>query len=218
MNMDRREAIPLFFLDPPTKVTLLDFPKTGEPVTLRLEYTSPTQRDTMTFYPVWLGTSEAILSQLFHTLGFSLLFSFLLAAMGILLMLISFILIRIEKAGISMMWLGLFSLLVGIWFFGECNLTGIFIENALLLYVMAFTGLFTLAIPLMKFGLSIHLHRPWPLKIMCALLEISVCGAILLQLTGIAALSKTMYLFHVLVSVSCSGTCFTLPFRRLYFL
>lgn len=196
-------SYPSFLLDPPTKVKLLPLPDTEQPVTLRLEYTAPTQRNTMTLHPVYLGTTDAILMHLFHSLGFSLFFSFLLIALGMLLVLIAFVLAPMKKAFVSMLWLGLFSLLIGIWFFGECNLSGLFIENATLLYLMAFMGLFTLAIPLMKFVLTLpDLHNPKPLQFMCVLLEFSVCAATVLQLTGTASFAKTMYLFHVLVPLS----------------
>lgn len=199
-------SYPSFLLDPPTKVALVSLPNTSEPINLRFEYLCPSQRNVATLYPVLAGTSADILIKLFSEMGFSLFFSVILISFGIILFLITFVLIRYDKAAISFFWLGLFSLCTGIWVLGECNLTGIFIENASLLYLMAFTGLFTFAIPLIKFGISIlNLKSDKFLKWICVILEIAACIAAILQLSGTISLSKTMYLFHVLVPLSlCS--------------
>lgn len=194
-------SYPACLLDPPTKVGLLSLPQAGRPVTLRLEFLSPSQRSSMTVYPVLLGTSDAILGQLFSDMGFSLFFSIVLIALGILLSLTAIVLDRLAKTGTAPFLLGSFSFLVGIWMFGECNLTALFIHHPSLLYLAAFLGLFTLAIPMLKFGTVILRTSSCRklLKYMHTVLECSVCGAILLQLAGIMALSRSMYLFHILI-------------------
>lgn len=212
-------TLPAFLQDPPTRVELLPLEQNTRSVTLRLEFLSPSQRSSLTVYPVLLGTSDAILEKLFHSMGFTLLFSIVLIALGILLFLTSVILTRFDQAGIALFRLGFFSFLVGVWIFGECNLTGLFIDNPALLYLMAFLGLFTLAVPLLRFGCVI---LPSPgcqriLKCLSAVLELSVCAAVLLQLTGTTALSRSMYLFHLLIpSALCAfaGCIFREAFRR----
>ena len=68
---------------------------------------------------------------------------------------------------------------------------------------MAFIGLFTFTIPLIKFGLIIlELHHKEPLKITCLILEIAVCLAVVLQILGIVSLSKIAYFFHILIPLS----------------
>lgn len=196
-------SYPAFLLDPPTAVALIALPHTGRPVTLEMEYLFPTQRRTATLHPVLMGTSGEIFVQLLSQMGFSLFFSIVLITMGILLSLVAPILIRVEKSGISFFWLGLFSFCVGIWVLGECNLTGIFIKNPPILYLMAFTGLFTFVVPLIRFGLIvINFHESKLLLWNCFIVETAVSGALLLQLLGIMALSRSMYLFHVLVPMS----------------
>lgn len=195
---------PAFLLDPPTKVELLPLPQSREPLTLKMEFLSPTQRSSMTVYPVLLGTSDAILEQLFSNMGFSLLFSIVLVALGILLSLTAIVLAQFDKAGTTLHLLGAFSFLVGIWIFGECNLTGLFIDNPSFLYLTAFLGLFTLSIPLLKFGNVIFTSSACKklLRLMYTILELSVCTAVLLQLMGIMSLSRIMYLFHLLIPLA----------------
>ncbi len=194
---------PAFLLDPPTVVKLLPLPGTGEPVTLQLRYQAPTQRGRMTLHPVFLGEQNDLLTFLFTKMGFSLLFSIILIALGVLLLLIALILTRFDEIGRPVLWLGLFSFLVGVWILGECNLTSIFIHNPPLLYLMAFIGMFTLTIPLLRCGIIIlNPRHPKVLSCTCTLMELAVIGAVILQLLGIAAFSRTMYLFHLLIPLA----------------
>ncbi len=203
---------PSFLPDPPTMVKLVPVLQTSRPITLRLEFLFPSHRNQLPIQPVLLGTSDQILQKLFSDMGFSLFFSIVLIALGILMALISTVLLRFEKAGLSVLWLGLFSFLTGIWVLGECDLTGIFIDNPTILYLMAFMGLFTFSVPLLKLGEAIlNLHRPGPVRWMYTVVELAVFCALLLQITGVCALSKTMYLFHVLIPLALcvfAGTVF----------
>lgn len=198
-------SYPDFLLDPPTKTALIPLPDTAGPVTLRMEYLSPAQRNSIALHPVLLGTSEAILMELIGQMGFSLFFSFALLALGLLLFLISLVVTRFEAAGAAFFWLGLFCVCVGCWVLGECNLTGVLVDAPVFLYLMAFLGLFTMAIPILKFGcamLDLRRDSRRLLHGMALTLEICTGAAILLQLSGIAAFSKTMYLFHVIAPLS----------------
>ncbi len=203
-------SYPAFLLDPPTKVALFPLPDTGRAVTLTFIYQPPTQRDHMALHPILVGSSSAILSRLFSTMGFSLLFAGVLVTMGILLWCASLAVTRFEKKGIALFWLGLFSFCCGSWVLGECNLTGLFIKNPGLLYGMAFCGLFTVGIPISRFCMILFgSHQKRLLAAMCHILELSVCAALILQLTGTASLARTMYLFHVLgpLTFCLCGAC-----------
>ncbi len=190
---------PAFLLDPPTKTALIPLPKAGDEVTLTLEYLSPSQRSAAALHPLLLGSPAQIVARLFSEMGFSLFFSVFLLALGLIMALVSLIFLRFGSPGTAFFWLGLFSFCTGAWSFGECNLTGLFLENAPLLYLMAFLGLFTFAIPLLRFVLVVlRPHAGRFLEALCALMALCVCGAAALQLFGVVSLSKSMYLFHIL--------------------
>lgn len=196
-------SYPAFLLDPPTKVALFRLPDKDGDVTLTFEYLSPSQRNQIVLHPVFIGSPEAILKHLLSAMGFSLVFAGVLMVLGIFLWLMAFAVTRFEKTGIALFWLGLFSLCTGTWVMGECNLTGLLIENANILYIMAFCGLFTLAIPLTKFCLVMFgEHQKRLMNIQCLILETAVGLAVIAQLAGIVSLSKTMYLFHLLVPLA----------------
>lgn len=198
-------SYPDFLIDPPTKTALVPLPDTAGPVTLRMEYLSPAQRSSITLHPVMLGTSGAIFMELIGQMGFSLFFSIVLLALGLLLFLIALVLTRFETTGSAFFWLGLFCICVGSWVFGECNLTGVLIDAPVFLYLLTFLGLFTLAIPILKFGRTVlGLRRESRRLLDWTALTLEVCtgAAIFLQLSGAAAFSKTMYLFHIIVPLS----------------
>lgn len=101
------------------------------------------------------------------------------------------------------MWLGLFSLASGAWSLGECDLTGILFPYPELLYIIAFVGLFTFSIPLLRCGISLsNLHSKRLPNTLLFVHNIAVVGALLLQLFGICTLSRSMYLFHILIPLS----------------
>ncbi len=202
-----------FWLDPPTKVALFPLPFTEGDITLTIRYYFPSQRSTLALHPVLCGTYLAIREHLLSEMGFSLFFSIILIILGIILCLVSLILTRFEPTGISFCWLGLFALCTGMWILGECNLTGLYIQNSILLYVMAFGGMFTLCVPLLKFfQVVLDLFNNKWLNGMLLTFHISICAAFLLQLTGTVALCKTLYVFHVIIPLFlCLICCLVLP-------
>lgn len=189
--------------DPPTKVEMIPLYGADATADLQIHFKTPTQRDNLALYPVLIGASSDITKHLFKEMGFSLFFAGVLLMLSFVLYLIALVMIRIEKGGIAFFYLGLFSMLTGLWVACECNLTGLFIENAVLLYLLDFIGLFTLSIPLLRFGLVLmDLRNRTAIRIMCIILEISVCAALLLQFSGIVPFSKSMYLFHILIPLA----------------
>ena len=198
-------SYPKFMQDPPTLVKILQLPNTNQPIKLKMEYLSPTSRDVLTLHPVLLGSESTIIKSLFSTMGFSFTFSIIQMLIGVFLIIISLFIISFERKGIAFFWLGVFSLTSGAWTFGESNLTALFFHNYTLLYILAFMGLFSFPIPLMYFGLSIiDLHNKKPIEVTALFLTLVCSLVMLLQILGLVSLSKSMYLFHILVPLSLS--------------
>lgn len=196
----KENTYPKFMQDPATAVKIISIPDSEDTIQLRMEYLSPVARDVLTIHPVLLGSQTAIMKSLFSSMGFSFIFSVIQIFVGIFLLLIAVFVVSFERKGIAFFWLGLFALTTGGWAFGECNLTGLFIHNYTILYLLAFSGLFTLPIPLIYFGLIVvNFHNKKPLIWSALALGSACCVALFLQLLGIASLAKSMYLFHILV-------------------
>ncbi|MEG0594608.1 MAG: GHKL domain-containing protein [Christensenella sp.] len=194
---------PKFMQDPATAVRLVPLTDGAETIQLRMEFLSPVARDVLTVHPVLVGTQSAIFSVLLSQMGFNFMFAIILLFVGCLLALVAALVMIFEKKGISFLWLGFFAVAVGGWALGECNLTGLFIHNPTLLYLMAFSGMISFAIPLIYFGLTVvDFHDKRPLFITALIDMIAAAAGLLLQLLGMVSLSKSMYVYHILVPLS----------------
>lgn len=193
-------SYPSFLQDPATSVSIVPLTDISQNVNLRMEYLSPIARDVLTVHPVLLGSEAEIFNCLLSTMGFSLGFSLIQIFIGMLLVLVAIFLIFFERSGFAFFWIGLFAFFSGVWAFGECNLSGLLIHNPTLLYLFAFCGLFMMPIPLLYFGLTVMNFRDRrPLFYTANFMTGVAIISLLLQLFGVVALSKTMYLFQLLL-------------------
>lgn len=196
-------SYPRFMDDPPTTVAVIPLDDFSGTVQLRLEYLSSQTRSTLTLQPLLLGRSADIFNSLKDTLGAPFIISLLQIALGLLLIFIALAILIFERKGIVFLYLGLASLAVGLWCFGECDLTGLFLPNATVLYLFAFTGLYTVPIPLLLFASAIIcFHNVRPLQFLCFADLLAAAAAFLLQLLGIAGFSQSVKFFHILLPFS----------------
>ncbi len=196
-------SVPKFMDDPPTTVAVIPLDNFSGTLCLRLEYLSPQTRDTLSVQPILVGTFGDVLACLMETMGGPFIISLFQITLGLLLVLIALFIVLFERRGTVFLYLGLFSLAVGLWCFGECNLTGLIILNPTFLYLLAFMGLYTIPIPLLLFAVSmIPFHNVRPLYALCLADLSAAAAAFFLQLLGIAAFSQSMFLFHILVPFS----------------
>lgn len=188
-------SYPDWLLDPPTLLEIVPLPKTAS--TLQFEYISPTQRTVLSVSEVMAGSEGALLAWLFGINIAILAVSIFLLIFGLTISTISFL---FRRDNVMFLHLGLFALAVGCWSFGECNATAFFVPYPVLLYLMAFVGLFSCTIPLLRYGILIlRPSNPLFMRIAISVTQAAVALALALQLAGIASLSKTMYLFHILL-------------------
>lgn len=192
-------SYPPYMNDPPTIITTVPLPDKDGAINLRIEYLSPTQRGVLSLPALYTGNETALFVKLFYEDGFSLLFSLLLIFIGIIMIMVSLAFIRKIPEGSSFLWLGLFSLSSGVWVFGECDLTAFLLPYPSLLHTMAYTGLFILTIPFLRFGLVIlNPRNKLPLRVMLYVHYISVAAAFTLQFSGAVDFIKSLYWFHII--------------------
>ena len=195
----KKGSYPSYMNDPPTGLALVKLPEGGGELSLRVAYQSLTQRSALSVPAFLIGDNAALLGHLFQSEGFSLLFSLILIFLGAAVLLVSLAFVRKLSSGTSFLWLGLFSLSVGLWVLGECDLAAFLIPYPALLYAMAYVGLFCVAIPLLRFGLVVlNPGNRLPFLVMLWIHYVSVTAALLLQLTGSMDFTKSLYWFHII--------------------
>ncbi len=196
-------SLPGFMSDPPTTVVVVPLDNFSGMVRIRLEYLSPQTRRTLSVQPPLLGKSADIFSSLERTLGIPFVISLVQITLGVLLFFIGLTVCLFERRGVVFLYLGLASLAVGVWCFGESNLTGLFIPNPTLLYLLAFMGLYTIPIPLLSFSTAmISFHDERVLHFLYLVDLSATAAAFLLQLLGIVGFSQSISFFRVLLVFS----------------
>ncbi|MCI8455306.1 MAG: GHKL domain-containing protein [Lachnospiraceae bacterium] len=196
-------SFPRFMEDPATTVAAVPLGDFSQTIRIRLEYLSPKTRSALPIQPLLVGKLADILACLLKTMGLSFIISLVQITLGLLLIFVALAIVLFERKGIVFLYLGLSSLAMGLWCFGECNLTGLLIPNPTLLYLFAFMGFFSVPVPLLLFAITIiPFHDDRPLRFLCLANLSAAATAFLAQLLGIAGFSRSMRFFHVLVLFS----------------
>ena len=203
-ELGKKETYPGFMLDTATELYLVRPSAYDKEVEFKMEFLSPVTRKSMTIYPPIISTFKSIFSEFVETYKIQFSFSIVQLAVGVFLAAVSLMMLFFEKRVSQIFfWLGMFSLVSGLWAFGECNFTALIIKNPTLLYLFAFIGLFTICIPLIQLtSVSIDFKNPKPLRILSSFLTAASTTALVLQLLGIYPLSSSMYIFHFMTTCS----------------
>lgn len=192
-------SYPAYMNDPPTIITTVPLSDRGGTAELRVEYLSLTQRGALSLPAFVVGNETALLAGLFRENGASLLFSLILIFIGFAMALISLSAISRVSSGSPFLWLGLFSLSAGVWVLGECDLTAFVLPYPVLLYNMAYMGLFLVTIPFLCFGLVVlNPKSRRPFQIMLGVHIVSATAAVSLQFLGAMDFTKSLYWFHII--------------------
>ncbi len=200
-----RESFPSFFKDPPTQYDSVILPP-GKETKIRMRYSSPKERTSLSIHAPVAGGAAAVLSELLSVYGITMAAAMFFIMLGMLLSGISVLMFRPsgrEPNSISFLYPGLLFLFSGAWQFGENPLSVYLLQCPALLYVMDFLGLFLLMVPLYRMGIDfLNLKSNLLLRIFLLLIECSVIAAIVLQLTRTVSFHRSLYYFHILLPLS----------------
>ncbi|MFI3236909.1 MAG: GHKL domain-containing protein [Lachnospiraceae bacterium] len=160
-------TFPDFLEDPPLFSSLVSLDlNSGDMVSLRIEYLSPTLTDSFNLEPIMFGSQSSLYVNLFHTFGFSIIFSTILILASILLGFLSVFIITFEEKGIFLLWLAIAGLTAGFWLSFDCPLTSLFINSPSRLYIGSVFSMVIFPAPLIYFTLStVDFHNKIPLYI-----------------------------------------------------
>jgi len=199
----QRDTYPWFLNDPPTAISILKLPENNGTISIRAEYESLTQRDSLSIPAFYVGEHAAQLNRMLNADAFSFLFSLVLILLGIIMTIIAVTFMRRVPTGKSFLWLGLFSLAAGFWVFGECDFASRIFPYPSVLYLLDYMGLFLVAIPFLHFGLvMLSPKNDLLIRIMLWVHYSSVTIALILQVTGLVDFIKTLYWFHIITPLA----------------
>ena len=202
-------SFPSWIIDPPKMLRIQPIPQTASK--LRFEYTAPMQRSEVTLPVVLAGDEATLMTNLLFENGILLTISFFLIFLGLAVPIIAGIFLRKQDQKAIFIWLGLASLALGCWGLGESTASQLFIPYPVFLYLMAYGGLFVAVIPILNFGLVvIKPHRPWLMYTAIALLSVMVILAFSLQVAGIVALSRSVFVFQIIAPFGVLAFTFTI--------
>ena len=188
-----------FLNDPPTILASLPLPNKGGEISLRIHYRSLSQRNELVLPAFYVGTTDALLKRQLVQDSFSFVFSLVLLFLGLVMIVVPLGFIRLIPSAASFSWLGLFYFAAGTWGCGECDLTVFLFPYPSLLYAMSYLGFFIIVIPLLRFTLlMVQPKSRLPLRVLLWVYRISVATALLLQLSGHADFTKSLYWFFIL--------------------
>lgn len=155
-----------------------------------------------------IGSRYAVFMQRFKTDLPQLILSSLCILMGILLIIVQLCFIANKRtSSFDMLYLGIFSLLVGIWRITDTRFSPIMFANrtAALGYI-TLSALFLMPVPLLLFTDERHTGRFHFLPRIAALVNCAVAlVALLCQVTGIADLRETLSACHVAIIVDIAA-------------
>jgi hypothetical protein len=192
---------PAFLKDPPTMLTLIQLPDNTRQ--LRLEYLSPTQRDRLEAQPLFVGNDLALYTMQYRNDLIAFIFSLGLLFFGVFIILLSVFMMRGIATARPVLWFGLLALSTAVWGIGERNYTLFLIPYPTLLYLMAFSGLYFIPVPLLMYGIStVKPVIKWPLQVTTAVYGICLSAIMALQISGRADLSSFSPQFQIFIMFS----------------
>jgi signal transduction histidine kinase len=199
-------SYPSYLIDPPTIITMVKLPDSHTGQTLRFEYKSPTERQTISLPVLEYGDEYAIFDNQLKKHGLSFLISVIFILFGGAMTLVAqFYSFRIPAAG-SFVQLGIFSFTIGMWAFGECPFTALIVFHPATLYLLSYCGLFLLTLPFIRFlELTLRPHLIFWFKILRYILCVLIAGSFILQITGIASLARFILPYEIVITAFLSS-------------
>ena len=214
----KKENYPKFMLNPATEIHVIEAHGDGSSVKLRIDYQFPERVSFIYLEPPMVGTSKELILERSVKFGASWALSLTQIIGGVAIMIISLGLMLANKKGILFFWLGLFSLTIGLWFYGTNSFSITVFPDTTFLYLVSFIGFSICIIPLIEFiKRAIDLTKSkfaFALELSFILANLS---SVLLQLFKVYPLHKSWLFFRVALPIgllSLAILIFVERFRR----
>ena len=189
-------------------------PKASEGKTLRMELTSPYESFSGEIGSVYCSSKAAILFDLAETYSAGFLVFAVLVVIGAVLLVLYLFAAFSGLQYPSLLYLALFSLIVGLWIFGESKTIQFFSGSEYFVSKLAYYALLAMPLPFTLYMDSAYRrHTPGYPVFFFWLFTINLIVSVLLELTGIAPLFRTLVVAHTMILVLTVVTIAALVFE-----
>jgi diguanylate cyclase (GGDEF)-like protein len=188
-------------------------PTATNEVTVTVTACYPVVRDSkMTFYQ---GFSFDMFRELLRQDGFILIFSLLNICFGLILLFYGIAMHKRTGVGGAMVYLALFTIVMGIWSVSDNGITAFLMENRAAFSYLSFASLSLVGIPLTMFvNRYLQPGDKYVHRIILGINFVNIFLVFLMQLLGIRDMKQTVVLTHI----AMLSACLYLPFSLIHML
>lgn len=203
-EMGKPENYPRFMKQPGREVHVIEAFGDGGRVDLRVDYRSPGDGGALVLHRPMVGSTKVTLMERTERFGVSLVLSLVQVVTGAFMILISAYVSAIDRKGLLFLWLGVFSLLTGLYFLGGNDAAAALFPQTALIYLASFVGLFAAPAALFRFVReSIEFKNARPVRLLEGFFALAALAGMLLQLCGAVPLHKSaLPLFALLLAAT----------------
>ncbi len=174
----------------------IELPAEAREVKVTITACYPDVRDSsITFYH---GFASVLIKNVFQQEGFTMVISFLNVCLGIILMCYGMLMRKRTNVGTAMIYLGIFTVLVGVWSISDSGITAILMNNRA---DNSFVSYVSLALVGMPFVMFVHCYlQPKDKYIYKAVLALNIVvmfAVFLLQAFEIKDMKQTLIMIHI---------------------
>ena len=163
-----------------------------------------------TFRPAYYGTQSEIIFEMSRQYGVSFLASFLLLFLSVIILILGLVFRQFFNYNYSLLYIGLFSFLISLWFIFESRFFQVFVTNPLYQVFYVYLTLMLVPFPLSRFLNTLSSHDDWVLKVF-ELLSVTMAAVYLcLQLLDIVDLTQSKLPMNIMVTLFSLYTIFYL--------
>lgn len=184
---------------------MIRLPESAKGKLLKLTLSSPYDMAKYHLDQIYIGNQTSLMFMLFEQYGVGLLLAFLVFLTGIVIAIVSVVFRKsvVAEDMQQMHYLGLFSVLLGMWLFVQSRMAQFFVGNNYALLFIYYVGMMLLPIPMLYFMAQIpgnHLRRPAMALACLFVLNVITCSV--LQLLDIRDFCLTVYSTAILMVIA----------------
>lgn len=171
--------------------------------TLTLRSASPYEDNAGVLNPVLCGPKASLVFYLFHTYGPLLLCTLMVFVTGVVMTVLAFAFRGRSVLESELFYLGLFSILVSLWFLGESKMLQLFTGSQYLVTNLAFFALLLMPLPFVEY--LERAYQPHGRRLTGVLFwafAVNAVGSVAVQALGWASLYQTIPVLHGLILLS----------------